>query len=101
MVGERKHGHVRCIYKACNWKKAVGKVSKIVNYLAFSCLRILSKVKQFFFEEVRKRSALKLNHNSPNNNNRSAAKKSKTSQKKIMSIFESSELEESKIVRCN
>lgn len=86
MFGERKHGHVGCICKACNWKRAVGKASEMVDHLALSCPRISSEVKQFFLEEVRKRSALKLNHNPPNNNNGSAAKKSKTSQKNNVNI---------------
>jgi hypothetical protein len=99
--GERKHGHVGCICKACNWKRSVGKAGEMVDHLALSCPRVSNEVRQYFLEEVRKRPALKLNHDPSNNNNETAAKKAKTSQKKITSIFESSELEESKIVRCN
>src|ERR1700722_6508641 len=101
MFGEKKHGHVRCICKACNWKRAIGKAGEMVDYLALSCLKVSGEIKQFFLEEIRKRSALKLYHNSPNNDNETTAKKAKTSQKKITLMFESSELEESKIVRYN
>jgi hypothetical protein len=76
--GEKKHGHTGCICRSCNWKRAVGKASEMVDHLALSCPKVSSDVKQFFLEEVRKRPAL-------NNNNEPAAKKAKkakTTQKK-------------------
>ena len=47
------------------------------------------------------RIALKSDHPLPNDNDNIVSKKSKTSQKKITSMFESSEIEKSKIARCN
>ena len=94
IFGEKKHGHVGCICRLCNWKRAVGKASEMVDHLALSCPKASSDVKQIFLEEVRKRSALNIN-------DETATKKARTTQKKITSMFESSELEASKIARCN
>ena len=70
----------------------------MVEHLALSYPKVPSEVSQFFLEEIRKRSALKSNHDPPNNDNETATKKK---QKKITSMFESSELEKAKITRCN
>jgi hypothetical protein len=99
--GEKKYGHCRCICKACNWKRAVGKACEMVDHLALSCPKVSIEVKQIFLEEIRKRSSLKLDHLPPSNNDETKTKKAKTIQKKITSIFESDEIEKSKIIRCN
>lgn len=99
--GEKKHGHCGCICKACNWKRAVGKAYEMVDHLALSCPRVSVEVKQIFLEEIRNRSSLKLDHLPPSNNDETTTKKAKTLQKKITSIFESDEIEKSKITRCN
>ncbi|RGB35899.1 hypothetical protein C1646_758752 [Rhizophagus diaphanus] len=99
--GEKKHGHCGCICKACNWKRAVRKAYEMVDQLALSCPRVSVEVKQIFLEEIRKRSSLKLDHLPPSNNDETATKKAKIIQKKITSIFESDEIEKSKIIRCN
>ena len=99
--GAKKHGHIGCICKACGWKRSVGKAYEMVDHLALSCPKISGEIKQIFLEEVMNRTALKSDHSLPNDNDNIVSKKSKTSQKKITSMFESSEIEKSKIARCN
>ncbi|PKK55387.1 hypothetical protein RhiirC2_722462, partial [Rhizophagus irregularis] len=73
----------------------------MVDHLALSCPRVSVEVKQIFLEEIRKRSSLKLDYLPPSNNDETTTKKAKIIQKKITSIFESDEIEKSKIIRCN
>jgi hypothetical protein len=99
--GVKKHGHIGCLCKGCGWKRAVGKAYEMVDHLALSCPKVSAETKQFFIEEIRRRSALKSDHEAPNNVDETIVKKQKTSQKKIDSMFESKDIEQSKVVRCN
>src|SRR2546429_9429767 len=58
----RKHGHVGCICKGYGWKRAIGKACEIVNHLRLSCSKASGETKQIFMEEIRNRTALKLDH---------------------------------------
>jgi len=99
--GIRKHGHIGCLCKGCGWKRAVGKAYEMVEHLAFSCPKVSGETKELFLEEIRNRPALKLNHTPSDVNDKNVTKKQKTTQRKLTTMFESSTVEQSKIVRCN
>ena len=99
--GEKKHGHVGCVCRLCGWKRAVGKAYEMVEHLALSCSGTTAEVKNIFLQEIRDKSTLKSDHHPPPDNNNSTLTKKVKTQKKITAIFESNEIEKSKIVRVN